>query len=1096
VNCPSCGFENPAGFKFCGECASPLAGGREPSADRHPRDYTPKHLAEKILQSKSALEGERKQVTVLFADVKGSMELAEGIDPEEWHRILDRFFQILADGVHRFEGTVNQYTGDGIMALFGAPIAHEDHAQRACYAGLHLRDELRRYADELRLDRGLNFSVRTGLNSGEVVVGKIGDDLRMDYTAQGPTVGLAARMQQIAEAGRIWLTERTARLVTGYFRLRDLGPLDVKGAREPVRVYDLEGLGPHVTRLDVSRARGFTRFVGRGREMQILETTLARAVDGRGQIVGVVGEAGIGKSRLCLEFVKHCRDQGISVWEAHCPAHGRAIPLLPVLELMRAFFGIGERDDPAEARRKIAGTLVLLDERLREDLPLAFDFLRVPDPDHALPNLDPEARRRRLLAFTRRLFEARSAREPAVFLMDDLHWIDAESDAFIAQLIESVVATRTLLLTNFRPEYQAPWMGRSDYHQLPLLPLGSEASDELLRELLGQDPALHALRERIRERADGNPFFTEELVHSLVEGGGLEGERGAYRLAGDVADLMLPPTVHSVLAARIDRLSQPEKAVLQVASVIGREFAEPVLRQVTAFSESELAAVLDALRRAEFVYETALYPVAEYRFKHPLTEEVAYRSQLGERRARLHAAVARAIEETERERLDERAALLAHHWEAADEPGEAARWHRRAAEWADSRDSAVALRHWRRVRELLAQLSESTETLALRKEACSQILFTFWRVRTPEEDEWDAVYQEGRELAQKSGDQHTLARLLSGLAGLRGFAGEHHAQVELLQEALGLAEACGDFALEASLHQRLGWAHGLAGNNREQLAWTERGLAFCGGDGRRAGRLSGFDTYVWLVAQRGRALAHRGRLAEAQEVLERALALAREEEDYWALGYAHEGCVTLAWVRGDLAAMRDHAVKGIEAIERSGIIPAIPFLALGNASTESGEWSAAVDACEQGLAGFAGGALRVETYYAVMCLTLSRAALGLGEPDRARETVGEVRELIRGLPELRTSFPDLQLGFAQALLDLDGATARREIEDALEGVLAAARERGWEAYEPFALVERARLARLLGDEPTRERHLLEAQRLFTALGAPLRAERLATELSL
>ena len=340
-SCARCGKANTPEMRFCLGCGNPLS----PTAPEHaPRTYTPQHLAEKILASKSALEGERKQVTVLFADVKGSMELAERLDPEEWHGIMDRFFQLLTDGVHRFEGTVNQYTGDGVMALFGAPIAHEDHAQRACWAALHLRDALRAYADELRLSRGLNFSVRTGLNSGEVVVGRIGDDLRMDYTAQGHTVGLAQRMEQIAEPGCVYLTGHTAALVHGFFRLRDLGPLTVKGVRDPLRVYELEGVGSLRTKLDVSRARGFSRFVGREGETAALEAALARATQGDSQVVGVVADAGVGKSRLCFEFSQRCRARGLAVHEAHAVAHGKAIPFFTLLEYLRGYFGISERD--------------------------------------------------------------------------------------------------------------------------------------------------------------------------------------------------------------------------------------------------------------------------------------------------------------------------------------------------------------------------------------------------------------------------------------------------------------------------------------------------------------------------------------------------------------------------------------------------------------------------------------------------------------------------------------------------------------------------------------------------------------------------------
>src|SRR5881296_2449078 len=660
MRCPSCGHANRAAAKFCEECGKRLpqvAASVEPP--RAPRDYTPKHLAEKILTSRSTLEGERKQVTVLFADVKGSMELAEQVDPEEWHRILDRFFQILTDGVHRFEGTVNQYTGDGIMALFGAPIAHEDHAQRACYAALHLSEALRRYAEELKRTKGLGFAVRMGINSGEVVVGTIGDDLRMDYTAQGHTVGLAARMEQLAGADRVYLTEHTAALVSGYLRLRDLGPFTVKGVRDPLRVYELEGLGTLRTKLDVSRARGFSRFVGRDAEIATLEAALARAAAGDAQVVGVVAEAGLGKSRLCYEFVQRCRARGIPVDEAHGAAHGKMVPYLPVLGFLRGYFGIGEQDTAQAMREKIAGRLLLLDPALADALPLLLDFLGVPDPERPLPRLDPEVRQHRLFETMKGLTHARSRREPGVNLFEDLHWIDGASEAFVANLVEAVAATRTLVVVSFRPEYDAAWMRRSYYQRLALPPLGPEAIAELLADLLGTDPSLAGLDERIRTRTGGNPFFIEEIVQALVEAGSLAGTKGAYRVVRPVAELALSPTVQAVLAGRIDRLPVREKDVLGTAAVIGREVPEPILHRVAALPEAELAAAVAELVSREFLYETALYPEPEYAFKHPLTQEVAYHSQLSDRRARLHSTVARALQSVYPDKLEERAALIA-----------------------------------------------------------------------------------------------------------------------------------------------------------------------------------------------------------------------------------------------------------------------------------------------------------------------------------------------------------------------------------------------------------------------------------------------------
>ncbi|MGH7855797.1 MAG: AAA family ATPase, partial [Candidatus Binatia bacterium] len=434
MTCPSCTRENRDDAKFCDACGYRLAKtGPAPEL----RAYTPRHLAEEILRSRRALEGERKQVTVLFADVKGSLDLAESVDPEAWHEILDRFFGILAGGIHRFEGTINQFTGDGIMALFGAPIAHEDHAQRACWSALHLSEELRRYADELRREAGLNFSVRMGLNSGEVVVGAIGDDLRMDYTAQGHTVGLAARIEQLAEPGTVYLSDHTAELVSGYFRLRDLGDFRIQGLREPLRVYELQGTGSVRSRLDRARARGLTRFVGRKPEMAALEATLEEALAGRGRVVGVVAEPGVGKSRLCAEFLDRCRARGLRAHGGRALAHGKSVPLLPVLEMLRDYFGVSERDADQAAREKIAGKLLLLDRDFDASLPLLFDFLGVADPERPLPRMDPEARQRLLFDIVRRMMHARSRREPAVIFFEDCHWLDEASEAYLETMIEA-----------------------------------------------------------------------------------------------------------------------------------------------------------------------------------------------------------------------------------------------------------------------------------------------------------------------------------------------------------------------------------------------------------------------------------------------------------------------------------------------------------------------------------------------------------------------------------------------------------------------------------------------------------------------------------
>src|SRR4051794_1167276 len=491
--CPGCGASNAAGQAFCNACGRALTSAGDAAARRPARAEPPDHLATKIRAGGAALEGERKQVTVLFADVMGSMELAGRCDPEVWRRIMDRFFSILSEGIHRFEGTVDKFTGDGIMALFGAPIAHEDHAQRACYAALHLEQELATYAAELRRERGLSFSVRIGLNSGEVVVGAIGEDLGMSYTAIGHTVGLAQRMEQLAEPGAAYLTEHTAALVEGYLELGDLGDFQVKGASGSIRVHQLIGVGAARGRLDVSRARGFSKFVGREDELRVLEDAFEQATGGSPQVIGIVGEAGVGKSRLCDMFARRCRARGISVYQNTGLAHAKSIPLMPVLHIMRSYFDVTDLDSDQTARERIAGKLLLLDESFAEDLPLLFEFLAVPDPERPSPRMDPDARQRRLLELTKRLVHAQSARQPGITVFEDLHWFDPASEVFVANHVEAAPGTRGLALLNFRPDYHAPWMSKSYYRQIALAPLGPEAIDQLLEDLLGPDPSLPGL---------------------------------------------------------------------------------------------------------------------------------------------------------------------------------------------------------------------------------------------------------------------------------------------------------------------------------------------------------------------------------------------------------------------------------------------------------------------------------------------------------------------------------------------------------------------------------------------------------------------------
>ena len=1100
ARCGSCGSDVPAAVKFCGECGAKVAGAAPASAraalpDRSPRNYTPKHLADKILQSKSALEGERKQVTVLFADVKGSMELAEQAGAEKWHAILDRFLQLLADGVHRFEGTVNQYTGDGIMALFGAPISHEDHAQRACYAALHLRDALRAYADELRRTQGLSLSTRIGINSGEVVVGKIGDDLRMDYTAQGHTVGLAQRMEQLAAADSSYMTAHTARLVEGYFALRDLGDYDLKGASAPLRVYELQGVGALRTRLDSSRARGFSKFVGREREMAGLDAALEAAIAGHGQVVGVVADAGTGKSRLCLEFVERCRARGIRVNEAHCPAHGKTVPYLPLLEMLRDIFGIEARDSDHEARRKIAGELMLLDESFQTLLPILFEFMGVADPAKPAPPMSPEGRQQKLFAFVRHLVQARSAIEPAVLLLDDLHWIDPGSDAFLAHSVEAAAQTRTLWLVNFRPEYHAEWMSKSFYQQLPLRPLGAEAIAALLADLLGNDVSVAALPARIHERSGGNPFFIEEIVQSLVENGSLTGTKGAYRLVTSADALELPGTVQSVLAARLDRLPEREKRLLQTASVLGKEFSGALLERVVATSGrhalegAELADALAALARAEFLFEAALYPEVEYAFKHPLTQEVAYKSQLTTRRAELHAAVARAIEQLHADKLDERAALLAYHWEQADEPLTAAQWHARAAGVAGLGSPAEALRHWEKVWEILQPVASSEAGMALRLRAASELLIFGFRQGMPGE-RVDEIFAEAKALAVARGDVREQVRLLYGVTVHFMLSGALRQAIPYAEENVSLADATSDIELRWAAREPFEFALLQLGDLSEALRINDEQVAFSRADPAVGTAMIGFTTSN-TFAHRGWILMELGRFDEGVAAFQRAEELARRFEDGEILSWNDTFRCRLYELAGDAQSALATGRRAIESAEKigSGLARGIAHGAYGTALGLAGEWQGARESLELALAIARADrvGLFMEAHYVA---ALAEAQLGLGEAARARELVEEAIAAA-SRHEMRIAEVRGQLVRARVLLALDGADAQEQIEAALGRALALVHSTGARSYEPQVRVERARLAGLLSDASGRQQWLREAHRLFTEMGATGHAERIA-----
>jgi len=927
-SCRACGAASPAGSRFCGTCGASLAevktcracGAENPASqaycngcgiqlDTAPPEQPPAEAA-------APPDGESKQVTVLFADVQGSMDLSEQTESDDWREIMQGFFSLLSESVRRFEGTVDKFTGDGIMALFGAPIAHEDHASRACFAALHIEEAVAEYATELRRSRGLSFSVRIGINSGEVIAGAIGGQGELSYTAVGHTVGLAQRMEALAEPGSAYLTEHTARFAEGYLELRDLGEFEVKGASRPVGVFELIGAGAAHSRLDRSRERGLSRFVARAEEMAVLEAALEQAKQGRGGVIGIVAEPGVGKSRLCHEFTERCRAQGIDVYEAQAQAHGEAIPFLPILQMMRGYFGIEDRDSERIAREKIAGRLLLLDPGFADDLPLIFDFLAVPDPERPAPQVSSEARERLLRGMIRRLYRVPDRTDVVVNVIEDLHWMDEGSEKFVAEMVGAVEGTATLAIVNFRPEYEAEWTAAPVYRRISLTPLGLDSTRELLADLAGGDPSMDGLAEMIHERTGGNPFFIEEVVRELVEAGNLEGERGSYRLTEPVGEAKVPATVQAILAARIDRL-EAAKTLLQSASVIGKEVPEPALRRVAGLGEEALAEGLKELIAAGFLYEAEIYPERVLAFSHPLTQEVAYGSQIGTQRKAAHTAAGHALVELNAERHDELAALIAQHFEKGGETLEAARWNARAAHWAGYAHPQEALRLWTKVSDLASEVPEDEETVALGMFSRLLQLDYAWRLGM-EASRVEALIAEARDLATRSSDLRslTLLRFLeSARPGLDVTAAQWTAGVT---DAIAIADQSQDDALRVAVRAAGAYASWCAGDVERVEQLLVEALELAGDDHSAGAGLILGCPYAWAIMCKGLRLRDRGELDEAEALLEEALRIAGAQGDPETEGWTRGALSWLYAMRGELDKSLATAMRNYELTERLG----------------------------------------------------------------------------------------------------------------------------------------------------------------------------------
>ena len=908
-----------------------------------PLTYTPSHLAEKILTSRSGLEGERKLVTVLFADLKGSMELLADRDPEEARQFLDPVLERMMAAVHRYEGTINQVMGDGIMALFGAPLAHEDHAVRACYAALAMQAAVHQYAVEVQRTHGVPIQIRVGLNAGEVVVRAIGNDLHMDYSAIGQTTHLAARMEQMAMPGSILITSAVLGLAEGYVQVRALGPVPVRGLDAPVEVFELVGASGIRRRLQAATVRGLTRFVGRDTELAALGQALERAGSGHGQVVAVMGEAGVGKSRLVYECVHAPSTQGWRVLESASVSYGKATPYFPVIDLLKRYVQVEDADDSRTIRAKVTGQVLTLDETLQETIPALLWLLDVLLDDSPFRALDPPQRRQRLLDALKHVLLRESQVQPLLLVFEDLHWIDTETQALLDRLVDSLPTASILLLVNYRPEYQHGWSNKTSYTQLRLDPLPPASADEVLQALLGDDPSLTPLKPRLIARTEGNPFFLEESVRALVETGALVGERSAYRLEHALQSLQVPATVQAVLAARIDRLQSEQKRLLQTAAVVGLEVSLPLLQVIAETPEELLQRSLAQLQTAEFLYETRLFPEHEYTFKHALTHEVAYGSLLLEQRRRRHARIVEALEALAGERVAEQVERLASHALRGEVWAKALAYCRQAGEKAVARSAyREAVGYFEQALSVLPHLPEQPDT----REQAIDLRLALRSALLPSGDSGRilAYLREAESLAAALDDSRRLGQVSLFLSTHFRFMGAYDQAIAAGQRALALATAGGDVVLHALATYYLGTPYQFRGDYRRAIDCFGQTVAFFDG-ARRRERFG----QVFLPAVNSRAWlawchAELGTFTEGRALGEEGLRIAAVVDHPPSLMFALWGSGLLALRQGDLPRALPLLERAIGISQEADLPSFFPLIAaaMGTAYTLGGRITDAV----------------------------------------------------------------------------------------------------------------------------------------------------------
>jgi len=921
---------------------------------------------------------------VLFADLKGSMELLADRDPEEARKILDPVLELMMEAVHRYEGTVNQVMGDGIMALFGAPVAHEDHAVRACFAALRMQESVGRYSDEVRRVAGVPVSIRVGVNSGEVVVRSIGSDLHMDYTAVGMTTHLAARMEQAALPGSIVIASATLRLAEGYVHVRALGPIQVKGLPNPLDAYEVIGATSGRTRFQATASRGLTRFVGRHTELEALSRAVIRTATGHGEIISLVGEPGVGKSRLVWELTHSPRTQGWLVLESGSVPYGKTTAYRPVIDLLKVYLQIEDGDDWRRINEKLTAKVLTLDRALEPVLPALRALLDVSDEDPEWQALDPPRRRQRILDACKRVVLRESQIQPVLLVFEDLHWIDTETQAFIDGLVEILPTARLLLVVNYRPEYDNPWADKTHHTSLRIDPLDAGSATELLEALLGNDDdrSLDEFRRFLIERSEGNPFFLEESIRTLSETHVLVGERGAYRLAKPLAAFQVPTTVQAVLAARIDRLSVEDKRLLQCAAVLGKDVPFVLLKAIANTSPDELDRSLRRLQAAEFLDETSLFPEVAYTFKHALTHDVAYGGLLHEHRRILHARIVEAIEKFYGNRFAEQIEYLARHALLGEVWTKAVSYLRSAGAKAQAHSAnREAVAWFEQALVALARLPESRST----QEREIDLRFDLRNSLVPL-GELNAILtnlREAEKLATTLDDPRRLGWVSIYMSAHLWQTHDSTEAREFAQRAKTIADDLGDFALQVAANFYLGQADFVAGDyRRAEHELRTNVLSLQREHSREAFGLAGLPV-VMSGSYLAWALAERGEFKEGVAHGEIAVRMAEAADHAYTLVLACWRLASVYVLKGDFAPATRLLERAFAVSRETNLGLLSPYVmgSLGHVYAQCGRLSEGVSALSQALQQFE--SKRLYAFHSLVLVYLGEACVIADRPDDA-----------------------------------------------------------------------------------------------------------------